>query len=97
MPHIDGTHHKIYLPAKGQIDILIHAWKTDSSRGGDEHTGTLVRLDKNVRPPARLLSIFRVIGPIYRFSNAPNKAVYLSLLSKTSLAMFFRLGSLSRM
>lgn len=58
-------------------------------------TGTLVRLDKKVRPPARVVSNFRMGGPLYRLSKVPKSAKWLSLLWKTSDDMFFIKGSLS--
>lgn len=51
----------------------------------------------NVRPAARALSIFKVIGPMYRFSKDPNSAVYFILCSNTSDDMPFRFASLSKM
>jgi hypothetical protein len=50
-----------------------------------------------VSPPARALSILRVIGPIYKFSKDPSSAVYFILRSNTSDDMPFRCASLSRM
>lgn len=50
----------------------------------------------NVRPPARALSIFNVIGPMYRFSKEPSSAVYFMRRSNTSDDTPFRLASLFR-